>query len=101
MDGYGYVNDDDDDDYDDDDGDDDDDEIAPDAKVSFFSVLWSPLKNVWKVTTAGAGSDARHHVHVFGVRAHVQTFVIFMVNPPYILLVELPFFMVKNAIHQE
>ena len=39
MDGYGYVNDDDDDD---DDGD-DDDEIAPDAKVSFFSVLWSPL----------------------------------------------------------
>ena len=28
---------------DDDDGDDDDDEIAPDAKVSFFSVLWSPL----------------------------------------------------------
>ena len=31
MDGYGYVN------------DDDDDEIAPDAKVSFFSVLWSPL----------------------------------------------------------
>ena len=32
MDGYGYVND-----------DDDDDEIAPDAKVSFFSVLWSPL----------------------------------------------------------
>ena len=41
MDGYGYVN-----DYyddDDDDGDDDDDEIAPDAKVSFFSVLWSPL----------------------------------------------------------
>ena len=35
MDGYGYVN-------DDDDGD-DDDEIAPDAKVSFFSVLWSPL----------------------------------------------------------
>ena len=50
MDGYGYVNDDDDDDDDgdddDDDGgddDDDDDEIAPDAKVSFFSVLWSPL----------------------------------------------------------
>ena len=40
MDGYGYVNDDDDGD---DDGDDDDDEIAPDAKVSFFSVLWSPL----------------------------------------------------------
>ena len=40
MDGYGYVND------DDDDGDDDgdDDEIAPDAKVSFFSVLWSPCK---------------------------------------------------------
>ena len=37
MDGYGYVNDDDGDD------DDDDDEIAPDAKVSFFSVLWSPL----------------------------------------------------------
>ena len=37
MDGYGYVND------DDDDGDDDDDEMAPDAKVSFFSVLWSPL----------------------------------------------------------
>ena len=37
MDGYGYVND------DDDDGDGDDDEIAPDAKVSFFSVLWSPL----------------------------------------------------------
>ena len=38
MDGYGYVN-------DDDDGDDDgdDDETAPDAKVSFFSVLWSPL----------------------------------------------------------
>ena len=38
MDGYGYVT-------DDDDGDDDgdDDEIAPDAKVSFFSVLWSPL----------------------------------------------------------
>ena len=36
MDGYGYVN--------DDDGDeDDDDENAPDAKVSFFSVLWSPL----------------------------------------------------------
>ena len=35
MDGYGYVN--------DDDGDDDDDEIAPDAKVSFFSVSWSPL----------------------------------------------------------
>ena len=27
---------------DDDDDDDDDDEIAPDAKVSFFSVLWSP-----------------------------------------------------------
>jgi hypothetical protein len=23
--------------------DDDDDEIAPDAKVSFFSVLWCPL----------------------------------------------------------
>ena len=40
MDGYGYVNDDDDDDGDDDG---DDDEIAPDAKVSFFSVLWSPL----------------------------------------------------------
>jgi len=39
VDGYGYVN----DYYDDDDGDDDDDEIAPDAKVSFFSVLWSPL----------------------------------------------------------
>ena len=39
MDGYGYVNDDD----DDDDAGDDDDEIAPDAKVSFFSVLWSPL----------------------------------------------------------
>ena len=38
MDGYGYVN----DYYDDDDGDDDDDEIAPDAKVSFFSVLWMP-----------------------------------------------------------
>ena len=38
MDGYGYVNDD-----DDDGDDDDDDEIAPDAKVSFFSVLWSPL----------------------------------------------------------
>ena len=37
MDGYGYVNDDDDGD------DDDDDEIAPDAKVSFFSGLWSPL----------------------------------------------------------
>ena len=37
MDGCGYVNDDDDGD------DDDDDEIAPDAKVSFFSVLWSPL----------------------------------------------------------
>ena len=37
MDGYGYVN------VDDDDGDDDDDEIAPDAKVSFFSVFWSPL----------------------------------------------------------
>ena len=36
MDGYGYVNDDDDDG---DDDDDDDDEIAPDAKVSFFSVL--------------------------------------------------------------
>jgi len=36
VDGYGYVN--------DDDGDeDDDDENAPDAKVSFFSVLWSPL----------------------------------------------------------
>ena len=31
-----------DDDYDDDD-DDDDDENATDAKVSFFSVLWSPL----------------------------------------------------------
>ena len=46
MDGFGYVNDDDDDDGDgddDDDDDDDDDEIAPDAKVSFFSVLWSPL----------------------------------------------------------
>jgi len=40
VDGYGYVNDDDDDDGDDDG---DDDEIAPDAKVSFFSVLWSPL----------------------------------------------------------
>ena len=40
MDGYGYVNDDDDGD---DDDDDDDDEIAPDAKVSFFSVLWSLL----------------------------------------------------------
>ena len=39
MDGYGYVNDDD----DGDDDDDDDDEIAPGAKVSFFSVLWSPL----------------------------------------------------------
>ena len=39
MDGYGYVNDDD----DDGDDDDDDDEMAPDAKVSFFSVLWSPL----------------------------------------------------------
>ena len=39
MDGYGYVNDDDDDGGDDD----DDDEIAPDAKVSFFSVLWSLL----------------------------------------------------------
>ena len=35
--------DDDDDDDDVDDDDDDDDEIAPDAKVSFFSVLWSPL----------------------------------------------------------
>jgi hypothetical protein len=35
VDGYGYVN-------DDDDGDDDDDEIVPDAKVSFFSVSWSP-----------------------------------------------------------
>ena len=43
MDGYGYVNDDDDDDDHDDDDDDDDDENAPDAKVSFFSVLWSPL----------------------------------------------------------
>jgi len=41
VDGYGYVNDDDDDG--DGDGDDDDDEIAPDAKVLFFSVLWSPL----------------------------------------------------------
>ena len=41
MDGYGYVNDD--DDGDDDDDDDDGDEIAPDAKVSFFSVLLSPL----------------------------------------------------------
>ena len=41
MDGYGYVNDDDDGDGDDDD-DNDDDEIAPDAKVSFFSVLWFP-----------------------------------------------------------
>ena len=40
MDGYGYVNDDDDGDEDDDD---DGDEIAPDAKVSFFSVFWSPL----------------------------------------------------------
>ena len=39
RDGYGYVNDD-----DDGDDDDDDDEIAPDAKVSFFSVLWSPCK---------------------------------------------------------
>jgi len=39
VDGYGYVNDDD----DDGDDDDDDDEMAPDAKVSFFSVLWSPL----------------------------------------------------------
>ena len=39
MDGYGYVNDDD----DGDDDDDDDDEMAPDAKVLFFSVLWSPL----------------------------------------------------------
>jgi len=39
VDGYGYVNDDDDGDGDDD----DDDEIAPDAEVSFFSVLWSPL----------------------------------------------------------
>ena len=38
MDGCGYVNDD-----DDDGDDDDDDEIATDAKVSFFSVLWSPL----------------------------------------------------------
>ena len=38
MDCYGYVNDD-----DDESGDDDDDEIVPDAKVSFFSVLWSPL----------------------------------------------------------
>ena len=38
MDGYGYVNDD-----DDGDDDDDDDEIAPGAKLSFFSVLWSPL----------------------------------------------------------
>ena len=28
---------------DDDDDDNDDDEIAPDAKISFFSVLWSPL----------------------------------------------------------
>jgi len=36
VDGCGYVSDDDDDD-------DDDDEIAPAAKVSFFSVLWSPL----------------------------------------------------------
>jgi len=27
-----------------DDDDDDDDEIAPDAKVSFFSLLWSPCK---------------------------------------------------------
>ena len=44
MDGYGYVNDDDDDDGGGGgDDDDDDDEIAPDAKVSFFSVLWSPL----------------------------------------------------------
>ena len=33
----------DDDGDDDDDDDDDDDEIAPDAKVSFFSVLWCPL----------------------------------------------------------
>jgi len=40
VDDYGYVNVDDDDDGDDDD---DDDEIAPDAKVSFFSVFWSPL----------------------------------------------------------
>ena len=29
---------------DDDDDGDDDDEIAPDAKVSFFSVLWFPCK---------------------------------------------------------
>jgi hypothetical protein len=29
--------------YDDDDDGDDDDEIAPHGKVSFFSVLWSPL----------------------------------------------------------
>ena len=41
MDGYGYVTCAHDDDGDDDDG--DDDEIAPDAKVSFFSVLLSPL----------------------------------------------------------
>jgi hypothetical protein len=36
VDGYGYVN-------DDDDNDDDDDENVPAAKVSLFSVLWSPL----------------------------------------------------------
>ena len=43
MDGHGYVN-----NNDDGDDDDDDDEIAPDAKVSFFSVLLSSCKMLEK-----------------------------------------------------
>ena len=60
-----------------DDDDDDDDEIAPDAKVSFFSLLWSPLSNVWEVTTAGASSDARRHVfetYFFEIEPHGDGF---------------------------
>jgi hypothetical protein len=40
VDGYGYVN-------------DDDDEIAPDAKVSFFSVLWSPPGKMFENDNSG------------------------------------------------
>ena len=47
MDGYGYVNDDDDGD------DDDDDEIAPDAKVSFFSAFCGPPVKCLKSDNSG------------------------------------------------
>ena len=45
--------DDDHDDHDDDDDNDDDDEIAPDAKVSFFSVLWFPPVKCLKSDNSG------------------------------------------------